>query len=155
MPVRIAVMRTTGQGETFQADICQWNPVTGSIAHKTVAEMQELIDDVFQISDVRLMEMNTRMLEAYNFQQYFDDVTWSKIVSILEVLSGRTTPDQVIKLWTSAQEETADLERIRRQHYQEQQQAAHHEYVITQSRICECTGNGHVPDCILYKHSGK
>lgn len=119
MPVRLAIIRSTGQGEQFQADVCQWNPVTGEIMHADVMDMHKLVDEVFAISDVRVLEMNTRMFEAYGFEKHFTPEVWSKVVSILDVLAGRTTPDQVIRLWQSAAEETADLERIRQQHYDE------------------------------------
>lgn len=117
MPVRLAIIRSTGQGEQFQADVCQWNPVTGEIMHASVMDMHELVNEAFAISDVRLLEMNTRMFEAYEFEKHFAPEVWSKVVSILDVLAGRTTPDQVIRLWQAAAEETADLERIRQQHH--------------------------------------
>ncbi len=136
MPVRIAIIRSTGQGEQFQADVCQWNPVTGDIMHESIEEMHKLTDDVFAISDVRLLEMNTRMLEAYNFERYFAPEVWSKVVSILDVLAGRMTPDSVIRLWESAVEETRDLE-LMRQRYQD-------------SQDCICTVESRNQHCYLH-----
>src|SRR5712691_7913386 len=102
MPVRLAIIRATGQGEQFQADVCQWNPVTGQIMYDSVMDMHKLVDEVFAISDVRVLEMNTRMFEAYGFEKYFEPQVWSRVVSILDVLAGRTTPDAVIRLWQSS-----------------------------------------------------
>jgi len=112
MPVRMAVTKTTGQGEQFVVDVCQWNPVTGEVAH-TVAELTELANQALALADLRLMEMNTRMLEAYNLESYCQPATWSKILSIMEVMCGRVSVDTVARRWQSEIEETQALEEER------------------------------------------
>lgn len=109
MPVRMAITKTTGQGEQFVVDVCQWNPVTGEVLHN-VSELTELANNALSLADLRLLEMNTRMLEAYSLEKYCQPATWAKILSILEVMCGRVTVDTVARRWQSEIEETAELE---------------------------------------------
>lgn len=113
MPIRFAITKATGQGEQFVVDLCQWNPVTGEIVHEDISEMTRLADEALQLSDYRLMEMNTRMLEAYNLEKYFDPATWSRVVCILDILAGRQSVDTVARRWQSEVEETQALEALR------------------------------------------
>jgi len=110
MPVRMALTKATGQGEQIVIDVCQWNPVTGEIVHPRVADMQALFDEVLAQADVRLMEMNTRMLEAYGLETYFAPAIWSKIVALLDILAGRQDAGTVARRWQSEVEENAALE---------------------------------------------
>jgi len=110
MPIRMALTKATGQGEQIVIDVCQWNPVTGDIVHEGVADMQALFDEVLAQADVRLMDMNTRMLEAYELEKYFPPGMWSKIVALLDILAGRQDASTVARRWQSEVEETAELE---------------------------------------------
>jgi hypothetical protein len=117
MPIRFALTKSTAQGESFAVDMTQVNPVTGEVVHQTVAEMAEMVDEAFKLADIRLLEMNTRMLEAYGLEQYFTGPQWVKVVAILDILSGRQTADTVARRWQSEREETAALESLRGQAY--------------------------------------
>lgn len=119
MPLRFAVTKSTGQGEQLVIDVCQWNPVTGEIVHETVDEMQKVLEHAMKFSDIRMMEMNMRHLEASRLDKYFDDQTWQKVVSILDILSGRQNAAQVALRWHSEIEETQDLEAARVKAYQD------------------------------------
>lgn len=116
MPVRFAITKVSGQGEQLVVDICQWNPVTGAIVHKDISEMQKLLDESLRFCDLRLEEMNLRMLEAYDFESYFEPGVWQQVCSVLEIIAGRQTASQVISRWKSIKEENADLQRIREEH---------------------------------------
>lgn len=106
----MAITKATANGEQFVVDVCQWNPVTGDMVHDSVAEMTELAEGMLKLGDLRLLDMNTRMLEAYNLEKYFDPVTWARVVSILDILAGRQTAHTVVQRWQSEIEETAELE---------------------------------------------
>ena len=114
MPIRMAITKQTAQGEQFVVDVCQWNPVTGEVLHG-ISEMSEMADEMLKLSDVRLVEMNTRMLEAYNLQQYCPPDAWTMVNDVLDVLAGRQSVDAVARRWQSRVEETRELEEIRRQ----------------------------------------
>lgn len=110
MPVRFAITKVSGQGEQMVVDICQWNPVTGAIVHTDLSSMQSLLDESLKACDIRLEEMNLRMLEAYNLSNYFTPDTWQQVVCILDILAGRQSAAQVKQRWDSIKEENADLE---------------------------------------------
>src|SRR5262245_38881197 len=112
MPLRAAIVKGTATGENVTVDVCQWNPVTGEVMH-TVAEMQQMAQEMLAIADVRQHEMNMSMLEVYNFEKYVPADVWPMVVSILDVLAGRIHPDELIRRWESAREENADLARMR------------------------------------------
>lgn len=109
MPIRTAITKVSGQGEQIVVDVCQWNPVTGNIVHKTVDEMAELMDQMLKFADARLQEMNLRMLEAYNLESYFDSGTWQQVVSILDILCGRQDIVMVRQRWDAIKEENVAL----------------------------------------------
>lgn len=109
MPARFAITKSTAQGETMVTDICQWNPVTGEICH-SIDEMTAMADEVLKLSDMRLLEMNTRVLEAESLEQYCTPEEWGKILSVIDVMCGRMSADLVKRRWQSALEETAELE---------------------------------------------
>lgn len=117
MPIRTAITKVSGQGEQIVVDVCQWNPVTGAIAHDSVDEMAQLMDDMLRFADARLEEMNMRMLEAYHLESYFDPGEWQKVISILDILSGRQSAAMVRQRWDSIREENADLQAQREAAY--------------------------------------
>lgn len=132
----------TGQGEQMVVDCCQWNPVTGEIVHNSVEEMKILTNAMLQLSDERMIEMNARMLAVYDFEKYFTVETWSRVVSILDVLAGRVDPQQVIQRWEASREETEELEKGRREVYEQMQSEADVISAMTNSNIaasCGCT----------------
>ena len=110
MPIRMAITKVSGQGEQLVIDVSQWNGVTGEIVHKDISEMSDLFNQALAFADIRLQEMNMRMLEAYNLEVYFKPETWQKVVAILDILAGRQSVDTVLRRWQSEVEETADLE---------------------------------------------
>jgi len=110
VPLRYAITKESGQGENLVVDVCQWNPVNGTIEHTTVEEMNALMTEGLKIADSRLLEMNTRMLSAYGLEKYFTPKEWNRVISILDILSGRQTPYQVVSRWESEIEETRELE---------------------------------------------
>lgn len=112
MPVRIDIVKQTASGESYTTSACQWNPITGEIEH-TFDEVIELADKAMRLADCRLMEMHARLLEAYQLEQFCTPSEWSKVVTILDILAGRQTIDQVSRRWHDALEENAELERGR------------------------------------------
>ena len=110
MPIRLVVTKQTATGEQVQIDVVQWNPVTGDMVHSDIAELSQLVDDAMDIVDVRTEEMGIRVLEAYNLDKYFDPPTWSRVVSILDIISGKQSAATVSARWQSEVEETAELE---------------------------------------------
>jgi len=119
MSVRIVMTKTTGQGEQVQIDIPSWNPVTGVIEYNSISEMSKAFDEVTAITDIRLQDMNLRLLEAYDLKKYCSGEVWSKVVDILDILSGKQTADTVSRRWQSSIEETAELEAGREAVYDE------------------------------------
>lgn len=109
MPVRIDITKQTANGESYVASACQWNPVTGKIEH-TFDEVMELADKALRLADARLVEMYTRLFEAEQIEKYCTPEEWSKVVSILDIIAGRQSINQVARRWHDAQEETAELE---------------------------------------------
>jgi cytochrome c553 len=120
MPLRMAITKSTAQGETMVVDISQWNPVSGEIMHDSIKEMTELADAALTLGDSRMMEMNTRMLEAYELEKYFEPATWARVVCILDILAGRQSAETVARRWYSEVEETEALAAARQAHMQEQ-----------------------------------
>jgi hypothetical protein len=112
MPLRMHITKATAQNETVVVDVCQWNPVTGEVLHD-LDEMNEMANEALKVADLRLLDMHTKMLEAESLEEYCTTEEWSKIISILDILSGRQTVDLVKRRWHSAREETADLEAAR------------------------------------------
>lgn len=109
MPVRIDITKQTASGESYVASACQWNPVTGEMEH-SFDEVMELADKAMRLADSRLMEMHSRLLEAYGLEKFCTPSEWSKVVSILDILAGRQSIDQVARRWHDANEENAELE---------------------------------------------
>lgn len=127
MPIRTAITKVSAQGEQITVDVCQWNPVTGAIVHKDVGEMAQLMDTMLKFCDVRLEEMNLRMLEAYNLEEYFTPGEWQKVLSILGILGGQQSAAMVRQRWDAIREENHALEKERLQHYNEEMAQAIHE----------------------------
>lgn len=113
MPLRMAITKVSGQGEQLVIDIAQWNPVTGAIAHADIAEMSELFNQALTFADIRLQDMNMRMLEAYSLRDYFDPESWMKVVAILDILAGRQDAATVKQRWDSTAEENRELATMR------------------------------------------
>lgn len=116
MPLRLAITKSTAQGETMVVDISQWNPVTGLMVHTSIEEMTALANAALALADVRMMDMNTRMLEAYALEQYFEPAIWARVVCVLDILAGRQTADTVARRWYSEVEETQALAAAREAH---------------------------------------
>lgn len=104
----MAITKATAQGEQLVVDVCQWNPVSGDIVHDS-QELQKLFDEMCKFADVRVLEMNTRVIEAYDFRKYLTNEEWRKIGDILEVLSGRVNGSTVLARWQSVIEENEAL----------------------------------------------
>lgn len=113
MPLRMAITKVSGQGEQIVVDVCQWNPITGVIIHSDIAEMSDLFDQALSFADLRLQDMNLRMLEAYEMQKYFDPENWQKVSQVLEILAGRVSAAQVVQRWEATIEENAELAAMR------------------------------------------
>jgi len=109
----MAITKATASGEQIVIDFCQWNPVTGEIMH-TLVEMQAGFDELLALADMRLMDMNTRMLEAYAFEEDFAPAEWARFVALLDVLAGRQDAATVKHRFQAEREETAALEAGRR-----------------------------------------
>ena len=124
MPIRLNVVKQNGQGEQVVFDICQWNPVTGDIVHKTVEEMSKLLDECLAFGDLRVMELNNRMFEAYQLAEYFEPGVWQKVISLFDILAGRQSAAMVKQRWDSIKEENDALEQARLDHYNAQLQEA-------------------------------
>jgi hypothetical protein len=122
MPLRFAITKQSGSGEQIVVDLCQWNPVTGEIVHDTVAEMTAMADEALQVSDSRLAEMNMRVIEVAGLREYFTPEAWYKVVSILDIISGRQSAEQVKQTWDSITEENEALEQGRQAAYEAKQQ---------------------------------
>lgn len=112
MPLRYVVTKVSGQGEQITAEIAQCHPVTGNIMHNE-SELTRLFQQALSVSETRMMEMNVRMLEAYELSKYFEPMIWQRVLAILDILAGRQTANMVAARWQSEHEETADLEQGR------------------------------------------
>lgn len=112
MPIRIAMTKVVGT-EQFVADVAQWNPVTGNVAHKTVDEMVELLDQSMRYCDIRAMDMQSRNLEVEGVRQFCTPTEWMKIRDVLDIMAGRNTAYNVVTKWQSEKEENEALEQSR------------------------------------------
>ncbi len=117
MPLRFNVVKQNGQGEQVVADVCQWNPVTGEIVHETVEDMLKLLDESLAFADLRVMELNQRMFEAYALAEYFEPGVWQQVIELFDVLAGRQSAALVKQRWDSIKEENAALHNGRVEHY--------------------------------------
>ena len=75
--------------------------------------MLEMADGALKLADMRTLQDQTRMMEAYGLETECTAEEWSKIVSILDIVNGTQSADLVKRRWHSAREETADLEAAR------------------------------------------
>jgi hypothetical protein len=80
-----------------------------------VSVIMQQFEQGMQTADMRAGEANMRMLEAYNFRQFFDPVTWQKVTWLLSIMKGEMTAARVLELLTAGQEETEALEAARNQ----------------------------------------
>jgi hypothetical protein len=90
-----------------------WNPVTGVPSQSTVDEVKDSIDHALLILDDRANLAHKRTLDAYGMLQYFPAELHSKVIEIIDVLTGKADPGLVVQRWQAAIEETADLEQGR------------------------------------------
>ena len=114
MPIRAQISKETAQGEQVLVHIEQCNPITGEVDYATIDDMAAALDKMLVFTDVRMHEMNLRMLEAYRLESYFDPGEWMKVAAILDILAGRQSAAQVKHRWDSIREENAALEEGRR-----------------------------------------
>ena len=124
MPIRLNVVKQNGQGEQVVFDICQWNPVTGIIVHETVEEMSRLLDECLAHGDLRVMELNNRMFEAYELAEYFEPGVWQQVIALFDILAGRQSAAVVKQRWDAVKEENAALHAGRLQHYKTEMEQA-------------------------------
>lgn len=124
MPIRLNVVKQNGQGEQVVFDICQWNPVTGAIVHETVADMQRLLDECLAFGDLRVMELNNRMFEAYALAEYFEPGIWQQVIALFDILAGRQSAAMVKQRWDAIKEENLSLQNGRLEHYNAELQKA-------------------------------
>ena len=113
MGIRMALTKQSPIGEQFVVDVGSWNPVTGAVDYNNIDEMLIAAQSMLKLADLRTEEMHLRMLEGYNVEQYVTPDQWTKILDVLEVICGRQSMDTVVRRWQSAQEETAELEKMR------------------------------------------
>lgn len=109
MSLRYNIVKTTATGEQLIVDINQCNPITGAQDY-TKEELDALVEESIAFADARMIDMNMRMLEAYQLNQFMTEQELLKLKQVLEVLCGRMSPQQLLNRWQSAQEETAELE---------------------------------------------
>lgn len=117
MPTRIAISKECASGEHISVEVMQSNPVTGQNMH-TDDEMKKIMEKALTLVDERMIEMNMRMLETRNLEQFFDQQTWQRFRQVLEVIYGRMSVDTLAHRWQSEKEETAELEAARAQAHQ-------------------------------------
>jgi hypothetical protein len=90
--------------------------------------------------DLRLVEMNMRMLEAYKLREYFQPEVWQKVVAILDILAGRQDVTIVKQRWEDSAEETRELEVMRQVAYAEKQNGVADAQMY---EVCEECGEQH------------
>jgi hypothetical protein len=110
----MAMTKQGGEGEQLHIDVAQWNPVTGVIEHETSQEVFELFEEGVRYSELRLYEMNVRMLESYKLERYCPPEQWNKILDVLAIIGGQMSAATVAARWKSAIEETLALEEGRK-----------------------------------------
>ena len=120
MPLDLAVNINTA-GCQLSAVVSSHNKVTGEIDY-TLEEADEALNTATSILEAIKYTANVRMLEVYNFGDYFEPGVWQRVMQVLEVWAGRIEPGQVIANWQSIREENAALE-ADRQRYMENQMA--------------------------------
>lgn len=116
MGIRMALTKQSPIGEQFVVDVGSWNPVTGEADYSNIDEMLAAAQSMLKLADLRTEEMHLRMLEGYEVEKYLTPDQWTKVLDILEVICGRSSLDSVVRRWQSAQEETAELEQIRKEY---------------------------------------
>jgi len=120
--IRYVITKSTAQGEQLTVEVAQCNPVTGETEH-TREEVAELVDDAVAHADMRMIDMNLKMLEAYELEKHFDPHTWNKVISILDILAGRQTAAMVVQRWEASIEETQALADLRQEAYDNREPA--------------------------------
>ena len=113
MPIRMALTKATGSGEQIVIDVCQWNPVTGEIIHKDIAEMSRLADSLLAFADFRLEEMNIRMLDSYELLRQLPSEYQFRFRELLDVLYGKMSAQTLTSRWQAIKEENEALAQAR------------------------------------------
>ena len=108
MLMRMAVTVATGQGEQAVIDIPSWNPVTGAEA-QSFDDMAMLLDKAFAAVDLRVKEMNTRMIEAYQLTELLPGEQQFRLQELLELLAGRVSAATLRHRWQAVKEENEAL----------------------------------------------
>lgn len=125
MLMRMAVTVATGQGEQAVIDIPSWNPVTGA-EQQNFDDMAGLLDKAFAAVDLRVKEMNTRMIEAYQLTELLPSQEQFRLQELLDVLAGRVSAATLRHRWQSVKEENEALANGRMQAQQESLQNQKH-----------------------------
>lgn len=118
MPLDLAVNISTA-GCQLSAVVSSHNKITGD-EELSLNQADELLNDASKILEAIKYTANMRMLEVYNFGEYFEPGEWQKVVQVLDVWSGRVDPGQVVARWQSIKEEQAALEANRQQYAEDQ-----------------------------------
>src|SRR5438046_357332 len=117
--IRMAITKGTSS-EQLVVDMPSWNPVTGEPLDANVESMMETMEECLAVLDRREQDVKLRMLEVYGIFNYFPVEYHSRIIEIVDILTGRASAELVVQRWKAAAEETADLERGRRDAYIQQ-----------------------------------
>lgn len=119
MPLQYSITKVTATGESIIVHIGQCHPVSGEVMH-SVEEMDAMLQKASDSTTERMFDMNMAMLEAYHLDAYFDPGVWLRVKQVMEVLAGRMQAQVLQHRWESAREETAEMERMRAVHAQQQ-----------------------------------
>jgi len=109
---KMTVMREMPGGGATTIDMASYNPVTGNVI-STLDDLAEVYKEACRIIDIRHLEMNMRIIESSGMRKYFTPEEWQKVVSLFDILAGRTTAAQVIARWEDIAEENRELESSR------------------------------------------
>jgi hypothetical protein len=118
---RIAVTKPTAT-EQIAVDMPSWNPVTGEPSGITVEEMKDSISEALTILDDRAEQSHMRTLAVYGLLQYIPDDARTKVIEIVDILTGKADPALVMQRWKAAVEETEDLEAARQAEFNRQRE---------------------------------
>lgn len=107
--------QTVGNGEHLTLEVLQHNPINGEQDYSSHEEMQLEASKAQAFIDLRLKEMNVRMLEAYDLlnPKYFEPHSLYRFLSILDVIAGKVSAFTIRKRWDDETEENFELEQGR------------------------------------------
>lgn len=138
---RIAAVMSTGM-EQVTVDMPSWNPVTGEPEDISQDDMKEHVSYLLTVLDDRREQAHMRALVVYGMLQHIPDEHRTKIIEIVDCLTGKADPALVVQRWQAAAEETAELERMREEHRQQQQMQQHQQQESVNYGIPFPTDNG-------------